>query len=307
MSRLAVVGSYNASMFFRGERAPGPGETVIGDGYWLSAGGKGSNQAIAAKYQGADVGFVGKLGADAFGDEAIAMYCRVGLSTDLILRDGSAHTGVAGIFIDAEGANRIMVCPGANLKLTAAEMVDGARGAALAGFQLENDLSAVAEAICALRQRGVQTLLDPAPAAPLPVEVYQNLSFIKPNEHEAAALTGIAVQGADDAFRAADELVARGVGCAIVTLGGGGVVAVGRGLRAFVPALDVRAADTTGAGDVFCGALMAGIVAGWPLLASIEYANCAGALSVTRMGVLEATPDRRETEAAYAAWRAAHG
>lgn len=169
--KIIIAGSYNASIFAMGKVIPKTGETVVSDSYFVSAGGKGSNQAIAAKFQGADVRYIGKLGNDSYAADAIRLYQSLGMFNDSIYREEGANTGLAVIFIDEEGNNSIMVCPGANLKLTVDEIVQpilAEKEVFMAGFQLENDVNVVCDSIRKLHEASIQTLLDPAPAVPLP-------------------------------------------------------------------------------------------------------------------------------------------
>lgn len=300
--KIVITGSYNASIFCKGPQIPGLGETYVGDVFFVSPGGKGSNQAIAARKQNADVTFLCKLGNDHYAEEALLMYEQLGMLHPGISRASDIHTGIAVIFIDQAGNNSIMVVPGANAKLTAEEIVAGVTAqedVMMAGFQLENDVSEVCKAICILHAQGVPTLLDPAPATPLPPEVYRSLTIIKPNEHEAELLSGIHIESPEDAYRAGDWFVQMGVETAIITLGAGGAVLVDSRRKVFIPAPKVEAVDTTGAGDIFSGSFLAALSGGMDMVEAIRYAGCAAALSVTRMGVFEATPTQAETLAFY--------
>jgi len=300
--RIVIAGSYNASMFLKGARIPGIGETYVGDVFFVSPGGKGSNQAIAARFQNADVKYIAKLGNDSYAVEIIEEYKKLGMMNPSITRDPGVHTGIAVIFIDAAGNNSIMVVPGANLRLTAEEIVQGVTEESdvfMAGFQLENDVGEVAKAIRALKEKNVPVLLDPAPAVPLPEDLYPCIEILKPNEHEAELLSGIHVATVEDAFRAGDWFLSKGVGAAIVTLGALGAVVVGKDHRVYLPSPKVEAADTTGAGDIFSGSLLAALAKGFELTEAVRYANCAASISVTRMGVFEAMPTEEETLALY--------
>lgn len=294
---VTVVGSYNVGLFLKGERLPAPGETQIGTKFHEGGGGKGSNQAIAAAMLGADVRFIGKIGCDKYGQDALRLYDEKGVSRESIKIDGSMHTGISVIIIDAKGNNLISVVPGANLLLTKEELDQeaGVIGRSrLIGFQLESDPGVVVHGIKKAASMGVETLLDPAPVQPLPDDVYPHLTYIKPNEHEAAALTGVRVEDAASAEKAARVFLDKGVKNVIVTLGENGCVRVNAaGVKVF-EGIRVEAQDTTGAGDCFSGGLMAAIAAGAGLDDAIAYANCAASLSVTRLGVIESLPVRDE-------------
>jgi len=297
--KIIVTGSYNASIFAIGKVIPGIGETVVGDSYFISAGGKGSNQAIAAKFQGANVRFIGKLGADSYATDAIKMYQSIGMFSDSIYREEGANTGMAVIFIDEAGNNSIMVCPGANLNLTVDEIVQpvlAEKEVYIAGFQLENDVSVVCESIKQIHAAGIQTLLDPAPAVPLPDWVYPSITILKPNEHETALLSSIKINCPDDAFRAGEWFLSKGVETAIITMGENGTVICGKNIRNYIETPKVNAIDTTGAGDIFSGSLMAALAEGKELVEAVKYANIAASISVTKKGVYEATPTKEDVE-----------
>ncbi len=219
---VTIVGSYNVGLFLKGEKLPGPGETQIGQKFYEGGGGKGSNQAIAAAMLGAEVRFIGKIGCDKYGQDALRLYEQKGVSRQSIKIDGSLHTGISVIIIDAKGDNLISVVPGANLLLSKEELDQEAEVIAqsrLVGFQLESDPDVVVHGIKMAHAMGVPTLLDPAPVQSLPDDIYRHLTYIKPNEHEAAALTGIDVVDPDSAVKAAHVLLGKGVGNVIVALG----------------------------------------------------------------------------------------
>ena len=282
-----------------GKVIPGIGETVVSDSYFAGAGGKGSNQAIAAKFQGADVRFIGKLGDDSYANDAIKMYQSIGMYNDTIYRQEGANTGLGIIFIDQAGNNSIMVCPGANLNLTVDEIVNPVladEGVYIAGFQLENDVSVVCESIRKLHEAGIRTLLDPAPAVLLPDWVYPCITILKPNEHEAGLLSSIKINNPEDAFRAGDWFLNKGVETAIITMGENGTVVCGKDVRQYIETPKVDVIDTTGAGDIFSGSLMATLAEGKELIEAVKYANIAASISVTQKGVYEATPTREDVE-----------
>jgi ribokinase len=297
---VTVVGSYNAGVLMKGQRLPTSGETVIAEHFSEIPGGKGSNQAVAASSLGAEVQFVARIGCDRYGDDALTLYDRRGISTKYIRRDSTIHTGFGAVLVDDCGHNLISVAPGANYNLST-EDLDAAEEALarslLVGFQLENRMEVVDYGIRKVHAMGVKTLLDPAPAAKLPHDLYPFLDFIKPNEHEATILTGIPVSGVQEAKQAGRWLVERGVKTALVTLGEHGVVCVsGNHAEHYLPPR-VEAIDTTGAGDIFNGAFMAAFSRGEALEECIQFANCAAALSVTRLGVIESIPRLEDVKA----------
>lgn len=293
-SGVTVVGSYNVGLFCRGDRLPGSGETVIGGSFWEGGGGKGSNQAVAASKFGAATSFVARLGDDNYGAAALAMYRRFGIATDRIRIDPGAHTGISLILIDRNGSNLIMVVPGANYRLCEEDIEaaeDAFAACGIAGFQLENRLEIVEYGLRKARQAGARTLLDPGPAVALPEDLYPLIDYIKPNETEAATLTGIPVRDVASAAEAGRRLIRLGTGAAIVTLGEAGAVLITGDRVEHFPAPRVEAVDSTGAGDIFCGALMAALAGNRPIEDAIAFANQAAALSVTCFGVIEAIPD----------------
>jgi ribokinase len=300
MGPITVVASYNVGLFLKGQRLPGPGETVIADSFYEGGGGKGSNQAIAASVMGATTRLVVRIGKDRYGDDALAMYDHYGISTDFIHRDPTVHSGISVILIDHEGRNMISVAPGSNFNLSEKD-IDSAAGAfaesCLVGFQLENRVGVVEYGIRKVHALGVATFLDPAPAIRLPEDLFPCVDYIKPNEHEAGVLTGIPVQGVEDALRAGRWFIEHGVKIAIVTLGALGAVWVTQKSQGHYLPPSVHAIDTTGAGDTFSGAFMATVSQGKPLEESIQFANTAAALSVTRLGVVDAIPQLAEVKA----------
>lgn len=306
--KIIIAGSYNGVIVAKGPSIPGVGETFIGDTFFTGPGGKGANQAVAARLQGVDASLLCKLGKDSYGDEAVSFLKRYGgLEGSSIRQVEGLQTGVALIFVDEAGNNSIMVVPGANLSLTAEEIlreVTAAGDVFMTGFQLECDVDQMCEAIIRLHGQGVQTLLDPAPAACLPLDVYPAIDIIKPNEHEAEILTGVHIETREDAFHAGEILLERGVKTAIVTLGAAGTAIVSVEGKRFVPALTVDAKDTTGAGDIFCGSFLASLAKGYDVDEAVRYASCAAAISVQRLGVFEAAPSEEETLSLYRDLRA---
>jgi len=294
---ITIVGSYNVGLFLKGQRLPEVGETITADQFVEGAGGKGSNQAIAAAMFGADVKFIGRVGVDSYGKYALDLYKKVGISRELVTIDKSIHSGISVILIDKDGRNMISVALGANLKLSKQD-IDRAKEvmekSLLVGFQLENKLDTVFYGIRRAHELGTMTFLDPAPAAKLPDGLYPCIDIIKPNETEAGILTGIEVKDVRSAEAAGRWLLERGAGTAIITLGALGSVLVTRDIVKHFPAPTVQAVDTTGAGDIFSGSFMSALAEGIPLDEAIRFANAAAALSTTRLGVIESIPAREE-------------
>ena len=294
---VTVVGSYNVGLFLKGQSFPGPGETVIGTEFKEGGGGKGSNQAIAAAKLGAAVSFIGRIGDDEFGRYALRLYDEYGISKESITVDRGIHSGVSVILIDDTGNNMIMVVPGANFHMSKTD-IDNAVGifrkSFIVGFQLENNFEVVEYGINQATATGARVLLDPAPVRSLPESLFKKIWCIKPNEHEASAISGIKVTDHESALAAGRWFVDKGVSVALITLGGQGAVFVTRDEEARFPAPAVKAIDTTGAGDCFSGAFMAALASGMGTHRAIRYANCAASISVTRLGVIEAIPTQKE-------------
>ncbi|MEK9519732.1 ribokinase [Streptomyces venezuelae] len=295
MTSIVVLGSTNMDLVAYVPRAPALGETVTGRSFRTIPGGKGANQAVAAARAGAEVSMIGAVGADDFGTRLRASLEHCSVDTDL-LRTAEGPSGTAHIVVDDEGGNAIVVIPGANGTVTSLDHGDealiGTADALL--LQLELPLSVVVEGAATARRLGVRTVLTPAPAQPLPPELLASVDLLVPNEHEAAALTGLA-----DPREAALALL-RDVPEVVVTLGAAGSLYAVRGADPVtVPAPRVRAVDTTAAGDTFVGALVVALAEGRPAPEALAWAGCAAALSVQREGASTSMPYRTEIDAAF--------
>ncbi len=293
--RLAVLGSVNMDLVLRCPHLPRPGETLLGSDFRTLPGGKGANQAVAAARLGASVSFIGCVGNDAFGVAARAALAQEGVATDRLHTVDSAPTGVAMIFVDAAGENCIGLAAGANAALTTAH-VDAAapliEAAAMLVCQLESPLAVVEHAVVLAHRAGVRVLLTPAPATPLALDLAPYVSWLVPNQGEAAVLAGLAADA--DPRDAARRLVAFGFRCVVMTLGQRGVcIADAAGVREF-PARPVQPVDTTGAGDTFAAALGVALGEGLTLDTAVDFAQRAAAISVTREGAMASMPRRHE-------------
>ncbi len=295
--RVVVVGSANTDMVVGSDRLPAAGETVLGGTFLMAAGGKGANQAVAAARLGAEVSLVARLGSDIFGDQSLAGFERERIDTRFVVRDPNAPSGVALILVDAGGENLISVAPGANARLSVAD-VESARavieGAAIVLLQLEVPLDAVGRTAEIAADAGVPVILDPAPAQELDAGLLATVSILTPNESEAERLTGIPVGDRSSAHRAATELRARGVESVVLTLGARGCYLLSATHEELVPAPTVEAVDTTAAGDTFNGALAWQLANGVSLRTAAEVASRAAALSVTRRGAQPSMPTADE-------------
>jgi ribokinase len=282
-------------MIVPAERLPLPGETVLGGDLSTAAGGKGANQAVAAARLGAQVTFVARVGQDMFGQQALDNFRREGLDVRYVIADPSAPSGVALIVVGPGGKNIIAVAPGANGRLTPADVAAAQPALAQARvmlLQLEIPLQTVLAAAQAGRAAGLTVVLNPAPAQPLPDELLAAVDLLTPNESEAASLTGAPTPEA-----AAAALLQRGVGGVIVTLGeAGALVAVGAAAPLRVPGFALPAVDTTAAGDAFNGGLATALARGEGIAAAVRYAHAVAALSVTRLGAQPSLPSAGEVE-----------
>jgi ribokinase len=295
-----VIASVNVDYAMTLPRLPGPGETVLGGTLLVGAGGKGANQAVAARKLGAEVRVIGAIGDDAAGAGVRRGFDAIGIDTKGMVTVPAAATGTALILVDGQGRNSIAVASGANLRLTeamAAAHADAVREADVLLCQLEVPLRVVRWALAEARRHGVTTILNPAPAQDLPADLLALVDYLTPNGGEAEALAGTRVTDPESARDAATRLLARGVGTVIVTLGEQGSLACTPEVASHFPAFPVRAVDTTAAGDAFSGALAVGLAAGGTLEQAIPLANAAAALTCTRAGAQDALPDRTAVEA----------
>ena len=290
-AKIVVVGSFNADLVAYLERMPRPGETVHGDRFATFAGGKGSNQAVAAARLGADVTFIGRVGNDVFANLAYEIWDAEGVNRDYVSADDEYATGVAPILVDSSGENMIVVVLGANSRLTAAD-IDAARERIAAAdvlvTQLEVNLDMVGYALETAKQLGVATILNPAPAAAIPQSTIDLADYLTPNETELETLSG----SAGDYAAAARTLLTRADQKAVVTLGAQGAQIVSGGESAVIPTYAVDVVDTTGAGDAFNAGLAVALAEGKPLPEAVRFANAAAALSVTKSGAAPSTPYR---------------
>lgn len=303
---VVVVGSANTDLCIRTGRIPRPGETVLGGEFFTAAGGKGANQAVAAaralgRETPGGVAFVGRVGDDEYGRRAAASFRAEGIDVRGLIRDPEAPSGIALIVIDEQGENAITVAPGANARLSPADVEAVSpliASAAVLLLQLETPLDAVHRAAEIASAAGVRVILNPAPARPLRSgDLLKRVSILTPNETEIEILTGVRIRDERDLNEAADALLPIGLEAVLFTLGAQGVFAAGRESRAAVPAFPVKAIDATAAGDVFNGALAVALAEGRPLEEAVFFANAAAAISVTRLGAQPSAPRREEIDA----------
>jgi ribokinase len=299
MVKIAVLASFNMDLVMRAARRPGAGETLQGE-FAMHLGGKGFNQAVAARRLGADVAVVGRVGDDQFGRRFLEALDREGIDATGVVTDADEGTGVASITVEPDGGNSIVQAPRANRRLDAADVAANAAalaGAGVAMLQLETSMPAAIAFARAARDAGAITLLNPAPAAPVPEALLALTTIIAPNEIEARALTGMGEPGSEGAFAMAGDLLKLGPRGALITLGADGAVACADGLRLHAQRFEVPVVDTVGAGDAFCAALAVRLAEGADLAEALWFANAAGALACTRAGAEPSMPTRSQVDA----------
>jgi ribokinase len=299
-NKIVVVGSYNVDITAQTERLPQAGETVLGKGITFSAGGKGANQAVAAARAGADVAFIARVGADHYGETAILDLEREGIDCRGVTLDSDSATGMASITVDQYGENCIIVASGANARLSPQDIEKNCDLIAEAGIlliQLETPVETVEAALRCAKKHQTKVILNPAPALPLSSDLLKLVSIITPNEGEAELLTGIPIENINSLEKVADKLQAFGMEAALITLGANGVFLSNHEITKLIPAFQVKALDTTGAGDVFNGVLAACLGKwGFSLESAVFHAAAAASLSVTRPGAQSSIPRFKEVQ-----------
>jgi ribokinase len=297
MTKITIIGSSNTDMVIKSGHLPAPGETVLGGDFFMNPGGKGANQAVAAARLGGEVHFVCKVGKDVFGETALQQFKNEGIHTRFVTQDPFAPSGVALINVDAQGENCITVASGANNCLSKVD-IDAASEIFEAGdfvlIQLETPIETVVYAAEKAAKKGLKVVLNPAPAADLPAELFPHLYAITPNETEAELLTGIHVKDLISAENAANILLNKGVQHVIITLGAEGALYKTAYATEHIPVAKVVAQDTTAAGDCFNGALVVGLSEGMDFPEAIKFACKAASISVTRLGAQASMPKLEE-------------
>jgi ribokinase len=298
---IVILGVFVADTAYRAARQPRMGETLLGSGFKLGPGGKGSNQAVAAGRLGADVTFVTRLGRDPFADMALATWEQTGVKP-AVIETPDSYTGAAYIFVEeTSGNNAIIVCPGAAMMISQADIgrhTDLIRSAGVFVTQLEQPIDAAIYALEIAKAAGVTTILNPAPAAKVPERIYPLCDYVTPNETEAEGLAGMKVESVEDARRAANSFLARGVGTAIVTLGDKGALFHDGQRSELVPAFFAGpVVETTGAGDAFNGGFAVALSRGLEPIEAVRFACAVAGISVTRPGTAPSMPTLAEVEA----------
>ena len=299
---IVVLGTFVADLAFKAERMPAIGETLLGSGFAIGPGGKGSNQVIAAARAGARAAMVTRVGQDSFGDMARQAWAQDGVDTSHVIADAAAPTGAAFIFVSTRtGDNAIIVESGAAANLGPADVraaEDKIAAAKVFVTQFEQPIEAAVEGLRLARHHRVTTVLNPAPALPVDDAIYSYCDYVTPNETEAATLTGIDTATDEGALRAAASLVERGARNALITLGAKGALLHGEAGTHFVPAFRVaNVVDTTGAGDAFNGGFAVAIAEGRTPVDAVRFGAAVAALSVQKPGTAPSMPTRPEIDA----------
>ena len=292
---IVVLGGINMDLVTYSERFPNPGETVVGRRFLTYAGGKGANQAVAAARMGGRTAMVGQVGDDLFGPQLLEGLRAAGIDVSGVAAAEGETSGIAVISIDGSAQNRIVQVLGANATCGPAQAAAVAAAldhAQALMLQLEAPVEVSLAAAREAKSRGKTVILDPGPVRPFPEELLQLADVITPNETEAEALVGFPVGGPESAARAAEELLARGCGTAIIKLGEQGAFYAASGLSGFQPPFPVKAIDTVAAGDAFNGALAVSLAGGAALQDAVRVACAAGALAVTTTGAQDSMPTR---------------
>ena len=296
--KIVVIGSANTDRVIKVDHLPNPGETILGHGFAKMLGGKGANQAVAAARLGAEVTFIGRLGKDLDGKEAVEAYQYEGINTDFITWDDDEPSGAALIMVNPKGENIIAVAPGANWRLSPEDIVlaeDPIKAADCVVLQLEIPLESVEAGIRLANKHGVMVILNPAPAAKLPLELLKLVDVLTPNQTEAEILIeNYYYKGIRDISQLMGEYGL--VKNLVITCGCKGAM-IPYSKKVFIPSFEVDAIDATGAGDAFNGGLAVALAKGKDFEAAIQFANAVGALTTTKIGAQSAMPTASEIDA----------
>lgn len=301
--RIAVVGSANVDLTTFTDQFPKPGETIFGQKFDLGFGGKGANQAVAARLCGADVLMVARVGSDLFGPATIENFKKLGIDTTHVKQVEGLSSGVAPIFVEPNGQNRILVVKGANDALKPAD-VDAAaemlKAVDCIVLQFEIPLETVYYTVAFARKHGIRCIVNPAPAQAIEMHALTDLDYFVPNESEAQVVSGMPVRNVDDAKKCAEKLIAGGIRRVIITLGANGSLVVAAGVSEHVPAFTVKSVDSSGAGDAFIGSFAVFLAEGLPEPDAIRRANLYAGLSTTGVGTQKSFYDRARFDAEWA-------
>jgi ribokinase len=302
--RIAVVGSANVDLTTFTDEFPRPGETLFAPSFDLGFGGKGANQAVAARLCGADVYMVARVGSDLFGPATIKNFEKLGIDAEHVKIVDGVASGVAPIFVEKSGQNRILVVKGANDRLLPAD-VDAAaamlKQADCIVMQFEIPLQTVFHTIRFAKEHGIKCILNPAPGQPVDLSQLAGLDYLVPNETEAEAIGGQPVKSLDDAKRCAATLLEAGIRRVIITLGANGALLAGSEGMEHVPAFKVKTVDSTGAGDAFIGSFAVFLGEGLEERDAVTKANLYAGLSTMGVGTQKSFKDRAAYETEWKA------
>ena len=300
--RIAVVGSANVDLTTFTDQFPKPGETIFGQKFDLGFGGKGSNQAVAARLCGAEVFMVARVGNDLFGPATVENFRKQGIDPTHVKQVEGLSSGVAPIFVEPGGQNRILVVKGANDALKPADVEAAAETLKTADcivLQFEIPLETVYYTVHFARKHGIRCIVNPAPAQPVDMRALKDLDYFVPNETEAEAITGLPVKSVDDARKCAGKLVAAGIRRVIITLGANGSLLAGSDGPEHIPPFAVKSVDSTGAGDAFIGSFAVFLGEGIPEKDAVRRASLYAGLSTTGVGTQKSFYDRARFDAEW--------
>ena len=302
--RIAVVGSANIDLTTFTGRFPKPGETIFGDSFDLGFGGKGANQAVASRLCGADVFMVARVGSDLFGPATIENFKKQGIDATHVKQVEGVSSGVAPIFVEPNGQNRIFVVKGANDRLKPADVdaaADLLKTVDCIVLQFEIPLETVYHCVRFARDNNIRCIVNPAPAQPVDLKALEGLDYFVPNESESETIAGMPVKNVDDAKKVAEKLLSGGVKRVIITLGANGSLLAGREGMEHLPAFPVKSVDSTGAGDAFIGSFAVFLGEGLAEREAVRRANLYAGLSTTGVGTQKSFYDRARYDAEWAA------
>jgi len=302
--RIAVVGSANIDLTTFTAEFPKPGETIFGQKFDLGFGGKGANQAVAARLCGAEVFMVARVGSDLFGPATIENFKKLGIDASQVKQVEGLSSGVAPIFVDPHGQNRILVVKGANDALKPADVdaaADVLKSVDCIVLQFEIPIETVYYTVAIARKHGVRCIVNPAPAQPIDMKALTGLDYFVPNESEAETISGMPVRNLDDAKKCAEKFLAAGIQRTIITLGANGSLLASRDGMQHVLPFPVKAIDSTGAGDAFIGSFAVFLAEGLPERDAVQRANLYAGLSTTGIGTQKSFYDRARYDTEWAA------
>ena len=301
--RIAVVGSANIDLTTFADRFPKPGETIFGQTFDLGFGGKGANQAVAARLCGAEVFMVARVGSDLFGPATIENFRKQGIDPTHVKQVEGLSSGVAPIFVEPNGQNRILVVKGANDALKPADVdaaAEALKSADCIVLQFEIPLDTVYYTVAFARKHGIRCIVNPAPAQPVDMGALKDLDYFVPNESEAETITGISAKSANEARKCAQKLLEGGIRRVIITLGANGSLLAGAEGYEHIPPFEVDSVDSTGAGDAFIGSFAVFLGEGLPEKEAVRRANLYAALSTTGVGTQKSFYERARFDAEWA-------